>query len=375
ERLMTALPFRKKSKNPHAKATFYSTLADIKFKNGNQEQGLVYIDTALTYAQVSGVDKLLAALYNIKYGFLLKMGRYEEGKNLPHLALKHAERNKAWNHIQHSLDLISNQAYSEENYKEAYLSLKRMDSVKSFLHSDEMAIEVRELEKSLVEERKQREISILENEKQREKNMRIAFSVISFLLVLGGVGLLYLLRQRSKYNKTLTEKNQTIEKALEANKVLMKEIHHRVKNNLQVVSSLLNLQSRYVDDSKALAAIKTGRTRVLSMSLLHQNLYKNESLKSVYIKKYFEELSNSLTNTYRLNKQIEINTDIDDVELDVDTVIPMGLIVNELVSNALKYAFKDKEKGIVQLSIKQIGNAIKLSVSDDGIGLPFDELP
>ena len=174
----------------------------------------------------------------------------------------------------------------------------------------------------------------------------------------------------------MERKNQTIEEALQANKMLMKEIHHRVKNNLQVVSSLLGLQSRYINDDHALAAIKTGRSRVQSMSILHQNLYSNDLIKNVDIKKYFEDLGINLFNTYNLrDKEIEFKTDIDDIELDVDTVVPMGLITNELISNALKYAFVDQQKGEIFLKVKHLGQKIHLQVSDNGRGLPFDELP
>jgi len=153
--------------------------------------------------------------------------------------------------------------------------------------------------------------------------------------------------------------------------VLLKEIHHRVKNNLQVVSSLLNLQSKSVQDEKALEAIKEGRDRVKSMALIHQDLYREDNLTGIDIKEYIEKLTFSLFSSYNIDPQnIILKTDIDPLQLDVDTLIPLGLILNELISNALKYAFSENEKGILQVTLKQQDSRLLLEVKDNGKGLP-----
>lgn len=194
-----------------------------------------------------------------------------------------------------------------------------------------------------------------------------------------GVGLLILaglLYRLYRLNGQIKEKNKVITKANADKEILLKEIHHRVKNNLQVVSSLLGLQSRYIKDDKALKAINTGRTRVQSMSILHRKLYQNKDLKSVDVKEYFEDLGDNLFQNYKwTDKQIDFKSNIEQLELDVDMVIPMGLITNELISNALKYAFEGREKGTVSLHIARKGNNIVLEVTDNGVGLPFTEIP
>ena len=182
--------------------------------------------------------------------------------------------------------------------------------------------------------------------------------------------------QKKKAAELLERKNNFIQKSLQANKMLLKEIHHRVKNNLQVVSSLLYLQSRFLKDSSAKGALDTGRARVQAMSILHQKLYKHEDIQKVDIAQYFEELGHNLFNTYKIkDKNIEFRTSLDDIALDVDTVIPMGLIVNEMISNSLKHAFKGKESGFIHLSIKADGKNIHMKVEDNGVGMPFDQLP
>jgi two-component sensor histidine kinase len=158
--------------------------------------------------------------------------------------------------------------------------------------------------------------------------------------------------------------------------MLVKEIHHRVKNNLQVVSSLLFLQSRYMDDDSAKGAIKIGRARVQAMSLLHQKLYQKDNLQSVNLKAYFLDLGQNLFDTYQLkDHNIEFVTDIDDFEFDIDTLVPLGLITNELISNALKHAFSEDQHGWIKLSIKKHGAKIHLQVADNGKGIGFTEIP
>jgi two-component sensor histidine kinase len=184
------------------------------------------------------------------------------------------------------------------------------------------------------------------------------------------VGLLYIvLRQRNKLNRELQFKNNIISKALEEKEYLIKEVHHRVKNNLQVISSLLSLQSRTVEDQVAVDALNESQSRVLSMSLIHQNLYKDGPSSQLNVKTYLTNLGENIFSTYNIQKdKIKLITEIDDVTLDVGSLVPIGLIVNELITNALKYAFEGREKGNIFLSLKSGNEQLVLKVKDDGIG-------
>jgi two-component sensor histidine kinase len=170
-------------------------------------------------------------------------------------------------------------------------------------------------------------------------------------------------------------KNNIISVSLSEKEVLLKEIHHRVKNNLQVISSLLNLQSKSIIDEKALAALNEGRNRVKSMALIQQNLYRDDNLTGVDIKDYIEKLINSLFVSYNIETaKIKLQTNIEQLQLDVDTVIPLGLIINELISNALKYAFVNKQNGLLQVMLYIQNTQLVLCVKDDGIGMDNDDL-
>ncbi len=210
-----------------------------------------------------------------------------------------------------------------------------------------------------------------------QKHKQLMFSLIGLFLVIAALaGFVYALITKSRSHKVLHEKNNQLQEALDNNKMLIKEIHHRVKNNLQVVSSLLNLQSRFETDSTIMRAINTGKNRVQTMSLLHQHLYLNEDLHSIKVKNYFEDLSRFLVKGYPLNgKQVMLELDIEDITLDIDTVVPMGLICNELITNALKYAYPNTLQCQLRVCIKEANGKIRLMVKDNGVGTSFTQLP
>ena len=211
-----------------------------------------------------------------------------------------------------------------------------------------------------------------------KRNKQLILSGISlFLALISIIAFWKAYITKKKTNKELEAKNSELSIALDTNKMLIKEIHHRVKNNLQVVSSLLNIQSRFEKDDSVIKAINSGKYRVQSMSILHQNLYVNEDLTSVRIKDYFSDLLISLVDGYPLQgKEVKIEIHIDDIELDVDTLVPLGLIANELVTNSLKYAYRDKKDEYkLDFSILTVDDKVRLVCRDNGPGLPFDKLP
>lgn len=198
------------------------------------------------------------------------------------------------------------------------------------------------------------------------------------ILVLLGLLLTFafvFIRQKNEHNKTLQVKNKIIEEAMSEKETLLREIHHRVKNNLQIVSSILSLQGRYTNDPHIESAIREGKDRVTSMSLIHQNLYQKDNLKGVDVQDYFIKLFSSLFDSYNIQPdKIDLELDIAPLNLDVDTIVPIGLVVNELVSNALKHAFPEDRKGIVSVSLKESNDSIILIVEDDGVGLNVLEI-
>ncbi len=209
---------------------------------------------------------------------------------------------------------------------------------------------------------KQQEQQKIEAEKKELQRKLLLYLAIAALLIVVLLGFFFIKNRK---------KNIQISEALQEKEILLKEIHHRVKNNLQVVSSLLSLQQRQSKDATTQQALQEGRDRVKAMALIHQNLYQDKNLVGVPLKPYIETLVNNLVFNYKVeDKNIQVITDIDDIKLDVDTIIPFGLIINELISNALKYAFTEKDSGEITIDLKLKDELLILIVADNGVGLP-----
>jgi len=162
-----------------------------------------------------------------------------------------------------------------------------------------------------------------------------------------------------------------IKESLHEKEILLQEIHHRVKNNMQVISSLLSLQSRYIDDKESFDVFKESQNRVKSMALIHEKLYESENLDHLDMGSYLESLCSSLKSSYISPKdKINISSSAEDINLNLDTAIPLGLIINELVTNSIKHAFDPGEEGNIKISMQRKGTKIILDVSDDGKGIP-----
>ncbi len=162
------------------------------------------------------------------------------------------------------------------------------------------------------------------------------------------------------------------ESSLQEKELLLREIHHRVKNNLQVISSLLGLQSRYRKDEHAIEMAQESQNRIKVMALIHEKLYRSKDFANVEFNDYIKNLVNDLFASYKVStSRISLKMDIENISLGIDTAIPTGLIVNELVTNCLKYAFKADKEGEIRISLRLLdGGEKELIVSDNGIGLP-----
>ena len=163
---------------------------------------------------------------------------------------------------------------------------------------------------------------------------------------------------------------QELQRSVEEKEVLLKEVHHRVKNNMQVISSILNLQSHYIKDQNSLNVLRESQSRIKAMASIHERLYSNESFSKIKFSEYAENLAKDLVQTYDLERVIKLECSFDEVFLSLNQAIPCGLIINELISNALKYAFNGKLDGKITLIVKDLENKILLSVKDNGVGIP-----
>jgi PAS domain S-box-containing protein len=166
--------------------------------------------------------------------------------------------------------------------------------------------------------------------------------------------------------------DQEIVRSLQEKDLLLREIHHRVKNNLQIIASLLNLQSRTITDPNVLEAIKSSQSRIRAMALVHERIYRSHDIAEINLKDYLTYLTKQIFQFYNIQQhQIGIEVTMDGIMADIDTITPLGLVMNELVSNSLKYAFPDGRKGTISIACSpQDGNMLRIVYHDDGIGMP-----
>lgn len=200
-------------------------------------------------------------------------------------------------------------------------------------------------------------------------------------LTLAGIGAVIIIaillyrqnRLKQQNNELITSKNDQLRHLLTDREWLLKEIHHRVKNNLQIVISLLNSQSVYINNDAALTAIQDSKRRVYAMSLIHQKLYQSENIAAIAMPEYINELINHVQDSLGTRNKVVFEQDVEPAELDVSQAIPLGLIINEAAVNAIKYAFPGEQKGVVRISLLQNGTGhLLLNISDNGVGLPVD---
>jgi len=261
------------------------------------------------------------------------------------------------------------------NYLKSLQSFEKYLAYKDSLTSLNTRSKINEIEIAYQTEKKERQIELLD---LKNKNAELLISQKNRTILIGAIALgfisilavvLYVLIRKYFRQK------QALAKALDEKNLLLKEIHHRVKNNLQLVSSLLTLQGQSITDDEALKAINEGKNRVRSMALIHQDLYQTENITDVNAETYLLKLCNELFDTYNINtSDIVLQTDIEALNVDVDTLIPLGLILNELITNALKYAFEPQQKGLISIQLKEVDKALQLVVADNGKGYDLNEV-
>jgi two-component sensor histidine kinase len=176
-------------------------------------------------------------------------------------------------------------------------------------------------------------------------------------------------RRVEERTNDLARANASLNTSLREKEILLKEVHHRVKNNMQIISSLLFLQSSYVRDGYDVELFRESQMRVKSMAMVHERLYRSEDLSSIQFADYVRTIAHELLTSYR-REGLEIITSIDDVSFGVDIAIPCGLLITELVTNAIKHAFPDGRKGRIEIAGYCADGRMYLSVSDNGIGYP-----
>lgn len=310
---------------------------------------------------------------NLNFSFcniLLKLERYDEALEKGLSALSVMEGGGMRRDLP-ELYLRLSEAYEGLGVYDESLYYQRMSSAISDSIFEEDS-DLRFLQLQTEYETKEKEAQIQQLEIEGQQRTWLLIGVFGFAILLSlFVAFLFVNNQRRRAtNDLLRSQKQEIEEKSAQNELLLKEIHHRVKNNLQTISSLLYLQSAHIKDDEVREAVKAGQHRVESMALIHQKLYQRENLASVEMKEYFQNLGQSLFMTFGVDPaRLSLHLDMEELDLDVDRAVPLGLIVNELITNSLKYAFPEGRSGTINVQMNQNANGLFLLVEDDGVGI------
>ncbi len=378
-----AIPLAIKRKHESALLSAYSFLALLELKKGKTAAARRYVSKADSLFLLIPFKDNREDYYTARVRLFMAEGRFVEARHQLDNFLNYAhERNSKATKLKAYRELRA--LYTEtENWRSANALADSIEDIQVYLTRADQKQLIYDLEAKYQTDLKNAEIARLKNEtlinqlqieKERRKIWALVGGLILALMAILGVAFAFRIKQRA--NQQLQRVNADLRKALDQNTMLMKEIHHRVKNNLQVVSSLLNLQGKFEKDAAVIQAINTGKERVHSISLLHKTLYDNQDLRSVRVRPYFTELIEHLVNSYLgPDNKLDLTQRIDNFLLDIDTLVPLGLIANELITNTFKYAFRENPEPALLFELTHEGSLITLAVRDNGPGLPINSLP
>lgn len=301
---------------------------------------------------------------------LQRLGRHEEARKLLYESANIIINQGAEDPLEliRCYEALQTIGLNQSQYDSVVYFRRLMAAQKDSLQASENIRNLLELKEKYETEEKEAAIRLQQEQLALQRSQ--LYALVSGLVLALVAGIIFFLLSR-RLRKSNAEKEQL----LTEKETLIGEIHHRVKNNLQVVSSLLQLQRRGLDanDEKGQEALLESQSRVSAMGLIHNKLYQGQEVTSVHMPDYLKDLGETLIDAYRLDEQVEIYYDVADISLDVDTAIPLGLIINELVTNSLKYAFPKGREGTIEIALNREGDKLRLEVNDDGVGVQAAE--
>jgi two-component sensor histidine kinase/tetratricopeptide (TPR) repeat protein len=363
--------------------TLINNLASVYSEEGFKEKAIALQKDALTRSRALG--NYLRELQTL-YGLARTYESTQPSEAIFYLnqAIDLARSKKAYKQEMRYLKHITKLYKSHGNYREAFITKEREYQLADSFLNNTMTQNISalkaeyELSKSNA---RINELNLLDKQRQLQldnaaltKNVTLA-GLVLLSLILGLLFNQYRIKRRNSIETN--KKNQSLQRLLNEKEWLLKEIHHRVKNNLQTVVSLLESQSAYLHDD-ALLAIQDSQNRVYAMSLIHQKLYQTDSVAAINMVTYLQDLVNYLRDSFDVKQWIKFHLEIDPIELDVSQSVPVGLILNESITNSIKYAFpfRRSDNTITIRMTQSESRQIVLFIADNGLGLPpaFDSV-
>jgi two-component sensor histidine kinase len=367
-------------------AVFWQGLASLDaaqylFEMGNYTEGEKYANRGYelykAHEDFNNMDKVVASYdaLQVLIKIKLQLGKVEEAKPLfkkVELLRPKIDFSKEENYFKPLRYYNNYYKYYEtqKDYTSAFRYLKLANEMEDSLNRRNDKRKLWQIESRVKADNYQSQIKLAEADSHLQQQLRNA-AILALLIFTSIAFVVY--RRIKKDNKIISEQKTLLENSLSEKETLLKEIHHRVKNNLQIISGLLEKQANSAADDITKRLLREGQDRVFSMALVHQNLYQSENLNAIEIKSYLEMLTKHVSQSHTdRDKIIAVNMDVDDSKVNIDTAIPLGLILNELITNAYKYAFEGRKTGAITIGFHQNLKYLHFSVKDNGVGLPFD---
>ncbi|MBU2527412.1 MAG: tetratricopeptide repeat protein [Bacteroidetes bacterium] len=341
----------------------YISLTDFNTDLGAFKQANKMAEEAMRYTELLGNDFVKMKLW-------ITIGKLENQEK---------KYNDAVQSLQKSISLASlnfgdkwylQQAFKElaiaysglQDYDKSYSAFLKYDQLKAEVSTSEAVKKMEKLKTQFEKVKNENTIIQQQNKLNSQRDRQVLAGVTLILLFIFSIGLYRSIQVKKKTNALLLKQNAEKE-------FLLKEIHHRVKNNLEIVSGLLALQSAQLSDGNAILAMQEGQNRVQAMSMIHQRLYQGKNLAAIEMKEYILDLSHHVLDSFGAEKRVTIECAMNKLELDIDTAVPLGLIINELLTNALKHAFPHDRPGNIKIFLQRTEEStIQLSVADNGVG-------
>lgn len=375
-----AKDIREETGNQRGLSASFTNIGDVYAAEASFAMALEYQEKALQIQEELGDKKgMLSSLQGIATVHSLT-NKLDEAIEFNQKVIELSSEIGAKKELQDALNSMSEVLSKRGAFEEALIYKDRYSQMKDTLYNEQTNELASNLEAKFESETKSKEIEILkkENDIQELELGRNRILIISFTigLVLSLISVLIYARvnrEKRKALELLQEQNISIKKQKDEKEVLLKEIHHRVKNNLQVINSLIRLQCAFTEDKEALELFDECQNRIISMALIHEKMYESSDLSNLNIKEYVSELAQNLLRSYRLNQRIELDVDVTIQHLSLDTLVPLGLMLNELISNSLKHGFKGRTDGLITVRLGQRSDGLfDLLIGDNGVGLPPD---
>lgn len=348
---------------------FRNNKANALKRMGKHQEAKIEYETALAKAKEIEYENAKYVITANLGEINLLLGNYNDALKYQLLTVNMQESNGDVSNLTENYEHVSTIYEKLGNYPKALEYQKKARVMRDSTAAIESDKVMSNLLTKYETEKKEETIKVQKAKISQQQKTQILYITIAALLTFSLIGMFSSMRNIRKKRKKLQVLNLELETKNKQNELLLKEIHHRVKNNLELVKSLISLQSAQLEDTATKDAMIASQNRVQSMGIIHQKLYQGENLGSIEMKDYFINLSEGILDTFNSEDQIKIECAMEQLELDVDTAVPIGLIVNELLTNALKYAFPENQKGNIQISLlKDKPDTLTLKVVDNGIG-------